>query len=187
MPSSSAIGIVSPSVAGSSVAISCRMVGHATPFGNQLLGQLDDERDNQDEREDDQRDQEGQQDLADDVAVEDVCIASFSLSPMMTGSPSCGTCTSRIYEDLATGEHILPWVRLHAIKDYWGMVAVLREFPGVRVTFNLVPSLLVQIQAFAEDARATATCRRPQAGGLHSDASDARFSSPTDSTRRSTG
>jgi len=22
------------------------------------------------------------------------------------------------YEDLATGEHILPWVRLHAIKDY---------------------------------------------------------------------
>ena len=55
------------------------------------------------------------------------------------------------YEDLATGEHILPWVRLHAIKDYWGMVALLREFPGVRVTFNLVPSLLVQIQAFAED------------------------------------
>src|SRR6186997_2730168 len=55
------------------------------------------------------------------------------------------------YEDLATGEHILPWVRLHAIKDYWGMAALLREFPGVRVTFNLVPSLLVQIRAFAED------------------------------------
>ena len=53
------------------------------------------------------------------------------------------------YEDLATGEHILPWVRLHAIKDYWGMVALLREFPRVRVTFNLVPSLLVQIEAFA--------------------------------------
>lgn len=55
------------------------------------------------------------------------------------------------YEDLATGEHILPWVRLHAIKDYWGMVALLGEFPGVRVTFNLVPSLVVQVQAFAED------------------------------------
>ncbi len=55
------------------------------------------------------------------------------------------------YEDLATGEHILPWVRLHAIKDYWGMVALLEEFPGVRVTFNLVPSLVVQVQAFAED------------------------------------
>ena len=55
------------------------------------------------------------------------------------------------YEDLATGEHILPWVRLHAIKDYWGMVALLREFPGVRVTFNLVPSLVAQVQAFAAD------------------------------------
>ena len=55
------------------------------------------------------------------------------------------------YEDLATGEHILPWVRLHAIKDYWGMVAMLEEFPGVRATFNLVPSLVVQVQAFAAD------------------------------------
>src|SRR3954468_2781287 len=55
------------------------------------------------------------------------------------------------YEDLVTREHILPWVRLHALKDYYGMVALLREFPGVRVTFNLVPSLLVQLEAFAGD------------------------------------
>jgi alpha-amylase/alpha-mannosidase (GH57 family) len=54
------------------------------------------------------------------------------------------------YEDLATGEHILPWVRLHALKDYYGMVALLREFPDVRMTFNLVPSLLVQLEAFAD-------------------------------------
>ena len=31
------------------------------------------------------------------------------------------------------------------------MVALLDEFPGVRMTFNLVPSLLVQLEAFAED------------------------------------
>jgi len=55
------------------------------------------------------------------------------------------------YEDLATGEHILPWVRLHALKDYYGMVAMLEEFPAVRATFNLVPSLLVQLEAFAEN------------------------------------
>lgn len=55
------------------------------------------------------------------------------------------------YEDLVTGEHILPWVRLHGLKDYYGMVALLREFPSVRMTFNLVPSLLVQLQAFAEN------------------------------------
>src|SRR5215208_5811910 len=55
------------------------------------------------------------------------------------------------YEDLVTHEHILPWVRLHALKDYWGMPALLEEFPDVRVTFNLVPSLLVQLEAFASD------------------------------------
>src|SRR5262249_20063353 len=55
------------------------------------------------------------------------------------------------YQDLVTGEHILPWVRLHALKDYYGMVALLREFPQVRMTFNLVPSLLVQLEAFAAD------------------------------------
>ncbi|OLC48549.1 MAG: hypothetical protein AUH43_09025 [Acidobacteria bacterium 13_1_40CM_65_14] len=55
------------------------------------------------------------------------------------------------YEDLATGEHVLPWVRLHALKDYYGMAAILREFPDVKMTFNLVPSLLVQLEAFAEN------------------------------------
>ncbi|MBI3402738.1 MAG: hypothetical protein HY048_15080 [Acidobacteria bacterium] len=55
------------------------------------------------------------------------------------------------YEDLATGEHLLPWVRLHALKDYYGMVAMLRDYPAIRVTFNLVPSLLVQLEAFAGD------------------------------------
>jgi alpha-amylase/alpha-mannosidase (GH57 family) len=55
------------------------------------------------------------------------------------------------YEDLVTREHIMPWVRLHALKDYYGMVALLREFPSIRATFNLVPSLLVQLEAFAAD------------------------------------
>ena len=43
------------------------------------------------------------------------------------------------YEDLVTQEHILPWVRLHALKDYYGMVAMLEAFPKVRVTFNRPP------------------------------------------------
>src|SRR5215510_294676 len=55
------------------------------------------------------------------------------------------------YEDLVTREHILPWVRLHALKDYYGMAALVREFPSLKVTFNLVPSLLVQLEAFAAD------------------------------------
>ncbi len=52
------------------------------------------------------------------------------------------------YKDLVTGEYRLPWVRLHALKDYYGMVKVLDEFPDVHQTFNLVPSLITQIQDY---------------------------------------
>src|SRR5258705_1912771 len=61
------------------------------------------------------------------------------------------------YQDLVSGEHILPWVRMHALKDYFGMVAMLRDCPKVRMTFNLVPSLLVQLEAFAGDRAHDAT------------------------------
>ncbi len=53
------------------------------------------------------------------------------------------------YKDLLTGEYRMPWTRLHALKDYYGMVEVLREFPEVRQTFNLVPSLMVQVEEYA--------------------------------------
>ena len=52
------------------------------------------------------------------------------------------------YKDLVTGEYRLPWVRLHALKDYYGMVKLLDEFPEVHQTFNLVPSLITQIQDY---------------------------------------
>ncbi|MBN3033916.1 MAG: glycoside hydrolase [Candidatus Saganbacteria bacterium] len=55
------------------------------------------------------------------------------------------------YKDLVTGEYILPWVRLHAVKDYYDMAAVLDRFPGVRVNFNLVPSLLAQIEDYVNN------------------------------------
>jgi len=45
------------------------------------------------------------------------------------------------YKDLAQGRYTMPWVRLHALKDYFGMVAILRDFPTLHMTFNLVPSL----------------------------------------------
>src|SRR5208283_1254540 len=53
------------------------------------------------------------------------------------------------YKDLVTGEYRLPWVRLHALKDYYGMVKLLDEFPQVHQNFNLVPSLVNQIQDYA--------------------------------------
>ena len=53
------------------------------------------------------------------------------------------------YKDLVAGEYRLPWVRLHGLKDYYGMVKLLEEFPQVHQTFNLVPSLITQIQDYA--------------------------------------
>jgi alpha-amylase/alpha-mannosidase (GH57 family) len=52
------------------------------------------------------------------------------------------------YKDMVTGEYRLPWVRLHALKDYFGMVKLLDEFPEVHQNFNLVPSLVAQIQDY---------------------------------------
>lgn len=52
------------------------------------------------------------------------------------------------YRDLVTGQYRLPWTRLHALKDYYGMVKLLDEFPQVHQTFNLVPSLITQIQDY---------------------------------------
>ncbi len=55
------------------------------------------------------------------------------------------------YKDPVGGEYRLPWVRLHAIKDYVGMLLVLKEFPAIHATINLVPSLVVQIEEYARD------------------------------------
>jgi len=53
------------------------------------------------------------------------------------------------YKDLATGEYRLPWTRFHALKDYYGMVKILEEFPNIHQTFNLVPSMIVQVEEYA--------------------------------------
>ena len=48
------------------------------------------------------------------------------------------------------GTHTLaqPWVRLHTLKDYLDMPLILERYPSIHQTFNLVPSLVEQIQAY---------------------------------------
>jgi alpha-amylase/alpha-mannosidase (GH57 family) len=53
------------------------------------------------------------------------------------------------YRDPETGRYVLPWTRLHATKDYWGMVKLLDEFPNFHATFNMVPSLCMQLEEYA--------------------------------------
>src|ERR1041385_5497421 len=53
------------------------------------------------------------------------------------------------YKDLVSGEYKLPWTRMHALKDYYGMVRMLEDFPHIRQTFNLVPSMMAQVEEYA--------------------------------------
>ena len=53
------------------------------------------------------------------------------------------------YMNLLTQEMPQPWVRLHGTKDYLDMLLILQKFPAVRQTFNLVPSLIEQIEDYA--------------------------------------
>jgi alpha-amylase/alpha-mannosidase (GH57 family) len=54
------------------------------------------------------------------------------------------------YKDLVSGEYKLPWTRMHGLKDYYGMVRILKDFPRLRQTFNLVPSMVAQLEEYAE-------------------------------------
>jgi len=52
------------------------------------------------------------------------------------------------YRDMATGACSMPWVRLHATKDYLDMLKRLDAFPTIHQTFNVVPSLLDQLEEY---------------------------------------
>jgi alpha-amylase/alpha-mannosidase (GH57 family) len=57
------------------------------------------------------------------------------------------------YPDDVSGENLMPWVRLHGTKDYYGMALHIKEVPEFRCTINLVPSLLLQMQGYTEEGR----------------------------------
>jgi alpha-amylase/alpha-mannosidase (GH57 family) len=53
------------------------------------------------------------------------------------------------YKDPQSGSYILPFVRLHGVKGYYDMVSLALEYPHMKMTINLVPSLLQQIDEYA--------------------------------------
>src|SRR5688572_1605795 len=76
------------------------------------------------------------------------------------------------YPDDLSGDVQMPWVRLHGVKSYIGMVLHLQEVPEFRCTINLVPSLLVQIQRYLDGGsdRALEAARAPADGLSESEA-----------------
>lgn len=54
------------------------------------------------------------------------------------------------YRDYVTQEFVLPWVYLHAIKDYTDMAFHLEMHPQTKAVVNFVPILLDQLEDFTE-------------------------------------
>jgi alpha-amylase/alpha-mannosidase (GH57 family) len=54
-----------------------------------------------------------------------------------------------LYRNQLTGEYDMPWVRDHGPSQYLDHPKILAQYPGVNLTFNLVPSLIRQIEDYA--------------------------------------
>ena len=57
------------------------------------------------------------------------------------------------FKDPESNVYERPWVRMHAAKDYVDMAAILEQYPDIKATFNLTPSLIEQLDDFAAGAR----------------------------------
>ena len=55
------------------------------------------------------------------------------------------------YKDPISGKYLMPWVRLHGIKDYYPMALLLENSGCAKATFNMVPSLVEQIDDYANN------------------------------------
>ena len=64
------------------------------------------------------------------------------------------------YREYASGDFVLPWTYLHAIKDYTDMAYHLERHPKVRAVVNFVPILLDQLDDYT-DQFATGKLRDP--------------------------
>lgn len=58
------------------------------------------------------------------------------------------------YADSSGGDYELPWTYLHAMKDYVDMAAHLEAVDGARAVVNFAPTLLEQIDDYAEQVQA---------------------------------
>ena len=59
------------------------------------------------------------------------------------------------YRDPLSKEFLLPYVRLHTVKNYHDMVRICGLFPGLRLVVNFSPCLLRQIQAYQQQGKDT--------------------------------
>ncbi|HJU52005.1 MAG TPA: glucodextranase DOMON-like domain-containing protein [Acidimicrobiia bacterium] len=90
--------------------------------------------------------------------------SSLPPAPVTVPAPSAGT-DPHFYLNLIWHQHqprypllpdgtvSRPWVRVHATKDYYDMAALVAEYPNVKITFNLTPILLLQLEELTEGTK----------------------------------
>jgi len=56
-----------------------------------------------------------------------------------------------VYQLNENSDYLMPWVRLHAVKDYLGMILKVKNFDKLKLNFNFVPALVDSIIDYAEN------------------------------------
>lgn len=57
-----------------------------------------------------------------------------------------------VYQLSANGDYIMPWVRLHGVKDYLDMALWADKIPDLKLNFNYVPALLDSLMEYSNGA-----------------------------------
>src|SRR5574344_638341 len=47
--------------------------------------------------------------------------------------------------------YLMPWARLHAVKDYLDMLLILEKHPNIKLNFNIVPALIDELLDYSEN------------------------------------
>ena len=55
-----------------------------------------------------------------------------------------------VYQDTYEGMFYMPWVRMHAVKDYLDMLYKVDKFPNLKLNFNLSPTVLDAFIKYAD-------------------------------------
>ena len=47
-----------------------------------------------------------------------------------------------VYQLTPDSDYIMPWTRLHAVKDYLDMLTIIKNYKNIKLNFNIVPILI---------------------------------------------
>ena len=55
-----------------------------------------------------------------------------------------------VYQITPNSDYIMPWTRLHAVKDYLDMLTIIKNHPNIKLNFNIVPILIDSFIRYGE-------------------------------------